>query len=210
MANVVATVPLVNGDDRRSSTDSTVNETPVSDFQTPAACEQLMQRIRRRQNAKSWYEIIKISRLSLQEKRNSLVVDSNDRVQLQKCLDTMQKSIKVTSLQSMVERLETITRQLGLKFTVGPTGQDVFISSDMFYVEVVLEPGTGYVLDVKIAHHADPISCSELTRVLREADFAEFHRHLDGLSAIYQLNTDKYVFCATNAKALLINQLLNI
>lgn len=185
----------MNGDGGRclSAVDSSADVVTNVDFQKNEACDQLMQRIRRRQNAKSWSELIKISRSSLHDKRNSFLIDPVDRVQLQKCLDTMQKSIKVTSLQSMVERLETITRQLGLKFTVGPSGQDVFISSDMFYVEVVLEPTNGYVLDVKIAHHADPVSCAELTRVLRDADFSEFHRHLDGLTAIYQLNTDKLV-----------------
>lgn len=47
----------------------------------------------------------------LQEKRYPL--DSVEKNQHQKCLDTLQHSIKVTSLQSMVERLESLTRQLG-------------------------------------------------------------------------------------------------
>lgn len=38
-----------------------------------------------------------------------------------------------------------------LKFVAGPTGLDWFISSDMFYLEVVLEPSGG-VKDVKIHH----------------------------------------------------------
>ena len=40
-------------------------------------------------------------------------MDSVERNQLQKCLDILQHSIKVTSLQGMVERLESVTRQLG-------------------------------------------------------------------------------------------------
>lgn len=198
MANSNGLLPLVNGNDHSSSSSSSSQDHSPSDLKETETYDQLMQRIRRRPNAKSWNELIKISRLSLQEKRHSFVADAGDRSQLQKCLDTMQKSIRITSFQSMVERLETITRQLGLKFTFGPNDQVVFISSGFFYIEVVLEAGTGYVLDVKIAHHDDPVSCLELTRVLREADFAEFHRHLDGLSAIYQLNTDKLVFCTYN------------
>lgn len=50
----------------------------------------------------------------LQDKR--FAIDSVEKNQLQKCLDTLQHSIKVTSLQSMVERLESLTRQLGYLF----------------------------------------------------------------------------------------------
>lgn len=49
-----------------------------------------------------------------QDKRYAL--DSVEKSQHQKCLDTLQQSMKVTSLQSMVERLESLTRQLGYVF----------------------------------------------------------------------------------------------
>lgn len=49
--------------------------------------------------------------LNFQDKR--FAIDSVEKNQLQKCLDTLQHSIKVTSLQSMVERLESLSRQLG-------------------------------------------------------------------------------------------------
>ena len=58
------------------------------------------------------------------DKRAILVPDASERAQVEKCLDTIQRNIKVTGLRSMIERLETITRQLGLKFTAGPTGKD--------------------------------------------------------------------------------------
>uniref|UniRef100_A0A131YXA5 Mediator of RNA polymerase II transcription subunit 1 n=1 Tax=Rhipicephalus appendiculatus TaxID=34631 RepID=A0A131YXA5_RHIAP len=130
----------------------------------------------------------KALRMAIMEKHH--LVDSAERSQLQKCLDMIQKSIKVTSMQSMIERLDTITRQQGLMFTTGPGGQECFISSDMFYVEVLLEP-SGTVNDVKISHHGDPLSCPELTQVLLRGDFAEFTKHLEGLASIYQLNADK-------------------
>lgn len=38
-----------------------------------------------------------------------------------------------------------------LKFTVGPSGKDIFVSSDMFYLEIILEDNGG-VKDVKIHH----------------------------------------------------------
>jgi len=106
---------------------------------------------------KSWTELIKIMKQSLNEKRH--IIDINERNQLQKCLDTIQKSIRVSSLQSMVERLETICRQLGLKFslTSSSKGVECFVHSEMYYVEVLLELSTGHVLDCKVAHQADAL-----------------------------------------------------
>ena len=78
-------------------------------------------------------------------------MDQGDRQHLQKCLDTLQQSIKVSSLQSMVERLEMVSRQLGLKFTPGATGNEWFISSDMFYLELLIDQ-SGMVQEVKIQH----------------------------------------------------------
>lgn len=139
---------------------------------------------------RGWPELVKLTKAALVDKRSVLVSDASERAQVEKCLDTIQRNIAVTGLRSMIERLEMITRQLGLKFTAGPTGKDVFISSDMFYVEVVLDPATGYVNDVKVAHQADPVSCPELTNVLRASDFTEFMKHMEGIAAIYQLAAD--------------------
>ena len=155
----------------------------------------IMEKIRAKASTyKPWPELVKLAKTTLVDKRNlHLIRDPSDRPQLEKCLDTIQKSIKVKGLRSMIDRLETITRQLShhnLKFTSGPTGRDCFISSDMFYVEVVLDPSSGFVSDVKVAHQGEPISCSELTQVLRDGDFASFTQHLEGLSSIYQLNAD--------------------
>lgn len=43
-----------------------------------------------------------------------------------------------------------------LKFMVGPSGVDLFISSDMFYLEILLE-ASGTVKDVKIHHEGKVI-----------------------------------------------------
>lgn len=69
----------------------------------------------------------------------------------------------------MIERLDTITRQLGLKLTKDQKRSaerkpvelfEVFISSDMFYVEVVVE-SNGHVCDVKVSRrhisHVDSV-----------------------------------------------------
>ncbi|XP_022238572.1 mediator of RNA polymerase II transcription subunit 1-like isoform X1 [Limulus polyphemus] len=175
--------------DRHSTTSNPSSLQMIGDGSKSNPLDSLMEKLRVKANHyKQWADMSKALRMAVMDKRH--VMDNVERNQLQKCLDTIQKSIKVTSLQSMVERLESITRQQGLKFTAGPSGMDCFISSDMFYVEVLLE-NTGEVKDVKIAHHGDPVSCPELSKVLRQGNFGEFTSHLEGLSAIYQLNADK-------------------
>jgi len=57
----------------------------------------------------------------------------------------------VNSLQGMIERLEMVSRQQGLRFTTGSNGYEWFISSDMFYLEHVIDP-QGVVQEVKIRH----------------------------------------------------------
>ncbi|KAL1377948.1 hypothetical protein pipiens_015910 [Culex pipiens pipiens] len=53
--------------------------------------------------------------MSLLEKRYAL--DVVEKSNLQKTLDSMQYCIKVTSRQGLVERLDCLTRQLGLKLS---------------------------------------------------------------------------------------------
>lgn len=43
-----------------------------------------------------------------------------------------------------------------LRFSSGTPNTECYIFSDMFYVEVVMEP-TGAITDVKIAHQDDPV-----------------------------------------------------
>ncbi|XP_020295798.1 mediator of RNA polymerase II transcription subunit 1 [Pseudomyrmex gracilis] len=140
-------------------------------------------------------ETAKNVRMAMLDKR--FAIDSVEKNQLQKCLDTLQHSIKVTSFQSMVERLESLSRQLGLKFMMsGNPGTEIFISSDMFFVEVMLEP-SGLVKDVKIHHEgkSEQQSCEALASALSRGDFVDFTTQLEGLSSIYQLNADKKVKC---------------
>jgi len=135
-----------------------------------------------------WVDVIKLVRSALFEKRPFVVNDTAERNQVQKCLDVIQKSIRITSLTSMKERLETIARQLALKLKIGPKGE-LFIFTEMFLVEIQLNIETGQVQDVKISHQADPVvSCPEITKALNNSDFIEFTKHLDELSSLYQLN----------------------
>lgn len=157
--------------------------------------EMLMEKLRSKANQyRSFQQCAKDLRMALLEKRYP--IDSSERIQLQKCLDTLQQNIKVTTHQAMVERLESVSRQLGLKLVrPTPSGLEIFISSDMFYLEIVLESNGG-VKDVKIHHEGrGEQSCEELVTCLSERNFADFTAQLEGLASIYQLNAEKKVKC---------------
>jgi hypothetical protein len=67
-----------------------------------------------------------------------------------------------------------------------------------------LDPGHAHlVLDVKVAHTDDPVSCAEMVTLLNSQKFVEFTAHLRGLMAIYDnFQSDKKV-------AAMIRQTLN-
>ena len=177
-----------------STSNGSVNSCNNSSPAMSGSLNLLMKKIRGKAcQYKPWSDLFKLTKSS-QDKRGLLLInDATERLQIEKCLDTIQKNIKVTGLKSMIERLDTITRQLGMKFTTSGLKEVLhcFISSDMFYVEVLLNQSDGHVTDVQIAHQGEPVSCLELTQVLRQSDFPEFTRHLEGISAIYNLNADK-------------------
>ncbi|XP_068633278.1 mediator of RNA polymerase II transcription subunit 1-like [Battus philenor] len=157
--------------------------------------EILMEKLRSKTSQyKNLNETSKAVRMAMLDKR--WAVDSADRQILQKCLDSLQHCIKVSSRQSLIERLECLSRQLGLKFVVGTSGVNLFISSDMFYLEILVE-SSGSVKDVKI-HHEGKIeqqSCEEMVACITRGDFADFTAQLEGLTAVYQLNAEKKVKC---------------
>lgn len=83
-----------------------------------------------------------------------------------------------------------------LKFMVGPSGVELFISSDMFYLEIILDQ-SGTVRDVKVHHEGkvEQQSCNELVNCLTRQDFADFTAQLEGFTSIYQLNAEKKLKC---------------
>ncbi|XP_033114233.1 mediator of RNA polymerase II transcription subunit 1-like [Anneissia japonica] len=90
------------------------------------------------------------------------------------------------SLPTMVERLKSQAIQAGLKFHTNQNAREVFISSDVFYVEVLLE-SSGIVEDVKIYRQDEPVSCHEMRDCLSQSNFKGFLEHLKGLNNFYQL-----------------------
>uniref|UniRef100_A0A2K5H965 Mediator of RNA polymerase II transcription subunit 1 n=1 Tax=Colobus angolensis palliatus TaxID=336983 RepID=A0A2K5H965_COLAP len=138
-----------------------------------------------------WSETIKLVR-QVMEKR--VVMSSGGHQHLVSCLETLQKALKVTSLPAMTDRLESIARQNGLGSHLSASGTECYITSDMFYVEVQLDPA-GQLCDVKVAHHGEnPVVCVvdiSLESVgFMEKNFDEFSKHLKGLVNLYNLPGD--------------------
>ena len=152
-------------------------------------------RAKHRNKPKSYEEIKKSARMYFIEKHYPL--DPLCKAALQSSLDKLQNYIKVTSRHGLVERLESLSRQLGLKFMEDQ--QMLFISTDMFYVEILLDT-SGKLSDVKVHHECkteqqsnSSASSPELLNCLKAGDFADFTVQLEGLSSIYQLDAEPKV-----------------
>ncbi|XP_076042410.1 mediator complex subunit 1 [Oratosquilla oratoria] len=179
-----------------TTTASTTNPTtnPVNSSNNKWQMEVLMERLRSKAGSlQSLTDSAKAVKTAIANKLH--ILDPNERAVLGRCLDSLQHNIKVTTLPAMVERLEATAKQLGLKFTAGTSGFEVYISCDMFYVEVVLDPD-GKVKDVKVELAGDQNtqegqSSPELVDCLSKGDFNDFTTHLEGFAAIYQLSADK-------------------
>ncbi|OWF39396.1 Mediator of RNA polymerase II transcription subunit 1 [Mizuhopecten yessoensis] len=139
---------------------------------------------------KNWDDSIKAVRMAIMNDKRQQS-DALERMHIQTCLDKLHRAIKVVNQQSLLERLESIARQLGLSFSVPSSPENrAVISSEMFGVEIIMETG-GVVKDVKVFHNGDPTSCEELTEILSKGQFDEFVVHLEGLQDIYKIPGDK-------------------
>uniref|UniRef100_A0A3P9J2F7 Mediator of RNA polymerase II transcription subunit 1 n=1 Tax=Oryzias latipes TaxID=8090 RepID=A0A3P9J2F7_ORYLA len=134
--------------------------------------------------SRPWQETCKVVRQAM-EKRG--VMNAAGHQLLLNCLETLQRALKVSSLSSMTDRLESIARQNMLGSHLSPTGTECYITSDMFYVEVQLD-SNGQLVDVKVAHQGENPTVSEK---LRNKAFEEFSKHLKGLVDLYKLPGDK-------------------
>ncbi|XP_070508836.1 mediator of RNA polymerase II transcription subunit 1 [Chironomus tepperi] len=174
--------------------------------------ESLMEILRAKQSQKTFLDLAKATRMSLLEKKYN--IDAIEKQTLQTALDNLQNNITIKNRTQLVERLEMITRrQLSLKFTENSNTSSLFISSDMFYLEILLDPQSGIVNDVKVHHECLNESESEphLVEVLRKGDFIDFTQQLEGFQSIYQLNCESKIKSkALIALQALENDLMNI
>ncbi|XP_071942515.1 uncharacterized protein [Antedon mediterranea] len=133
---------------------------------------------------KTWSNTSRKIRSVMAKCEESSSVDAN---RLQHCLNQLKMAIKSSmSLPAMVERLKSHARQVGMKFNTGHSPREVFISSDVFYVEVMLE-NSGLVEDVKIFRQDDSESCPAMRDSLRQSNFKGFVDHLKGINRFYHL-----------------------
>ncbi|XP_045168885.2 mediator of RNA polymerase II transcription subunit 1-like [Mercenaria mercenaria] len=151
----------------------------------------LMERLRSRcSQHKSWTDSVKAIRMAIANDKR-LQADALEKSSIQNCLDKLHRAMKITNQQSLIERLDLISRQLGMIFTP-PSHSDnqVVLSSEMFKVVVMLEGQSG-IKDVKVGHQETPVSCEDLVEVLSKGNFEEFVSHLQGLLAIYSIHGDR-------------------
>lgn len=122
-------------------------------------------------------------------------MDAIEKANLQKTLDNLQQYIQVKSVSRswLTERLDSLSRQLGLKFNID---NGLFISSDMFYIEINLNPDDT-VKDVNVHHEGatEHYPCKELVTAISRGDFVDLTTQLEGLISIYQINAEKSVKC---------------
>ncbi|XP_035517561.1 mediator of RNA polymerase II transcription subunit 1 [Morone saxatilis] len=180
------TLSVQQGANQTHGDRSKPEETTESEKQSRMAA--LLEKLHAKHNAsRPWQETCKVVRQAM-EKRG--VMNATGHQLLLTCLETLQRALKVSSLPSMTDRLESIARQNMLGSHLSPSGTECYITSDMFYVEVQLDT-SGQLVDVKVAHQGEnPTSCPELIQHLREKNFEEFSKHLKGLVELYKLPGD--------------------
>ncbi|XP_005088993.1 mediator of RNA polymerase II transcription subunit 1 [Aplysia californica] len=157
-------------------------------------------------HSRSWNDSIKTVRSCVGERRSQ--TDASDSTQVQHCLDTLQKAMKVISPQTLKERLDLIGRQLGLSVQIQE--QKISLGMDAFHVEVLLGED-GVINSVKLANQGDVMDCPDLKDILKRGNFSEFVEHLQGLQSIYQVTSDEKLkskaFLALQALEKDLNQL---
>ncbi|OXB59881.1 hypothetical protein ASZ78_013235, partial [Callipepla squamata] len=83
------------------------------------------------------------------------------------CMEKLQRTLNDKSLFSVMNRLESLSKQKGLNSHVSPSGTVCYITSNMFYIEVQLEKD-GRVMDAKLAHLGEaPVVCDDVVQHLR-------------------------------------------
>ena len=106
---------------------------------------------------------------------------------LESAMSKIREVASDTTLKTTVLKLEAISLEEGLRFDCEQMNSNCFISSDMFYIEVILD-SAGQANDVKLhGHTGEPKSCKELVHILRKKDYKEFRSHLQGLKNRYLL-----------------------
>ncbi|NXH72966.1 MED1 polymerase, partial [Hydrobates tethys] len=147
----------------------------------------LMEQLRLKYQQKPWTETLKLVHFCMDKPLQRPVSNAPDGPLLS-CMEKIQRTLNAKSLFSVMNRLESLSKQKGLNAHVSPSGTACYITSDMFYIEVQLEKD-GKVTDVKLAHLGEaPVVCDDLVQHLRMKNYDAFGKSLEDLSSLYQIS----------------------
>ncbi|KFO81762.1 Mediator of RNA polymerase II transcription subunit 1, partial [Cuculus canorus] len=146
----------------------------------------LMERLHLKYQQKPWNETVKLVHFCMDKPLQRAVSDASHDLLLS-CMEKIQRTLNAKSLVSVMNRLESLSKQKGLNAHVSPSGTACYITSDMFYIEVQLEKD-GKVTDVKLAHLGEaPVVCEDLVQHLRMKNYDDFGKTLEDLSNLYKI-----------------------
>ncbi|NWX75689.1 MED1 polymerase, partial [Alca torda] len=150
------------------------------------ATNALMERLHLKYQQKPWSETVKLVHFCMDKPLQQPDSNAPDGPLLS-CMEKIQRALHAKSLFSVMNRLESLSKQKGLSAHVSPSGTACYITSSMFYLEVQLEKD-GEVMDVKLAHLGeDPVVCDDLVQHLRMKNYDAFGKSLEDLSNLYQI-----------------------
>ncbi|NXI67977.1 MED1 polymerase, partial [Anseranas semipalmata] len=146
----------------------------------------LMEQLYLKYQQKPWTETLKLVHFCMDKPLRCPVRNAPDSPLLS-CMEKIQRTLNAKSLFSVMNRLESLSKQKGLNSHVSPSGTACYITSDMFYIEVQLEKD-GEVIDAKLAHIGEaPVICDDLVQHLRMKNYDAFGKILEDLSNLYQI-----------------------
>ncbi|NXL49990.1 MED1 polymerase, partial [Podilymbus podiceps] len=152
----------------------------------------LMEQLHLKYQQKPWTETLKLVHFCMDKPLGRPGSNAPDGPLLS-CMEKIQRTLNAKSLFSVVNRLESLSKQKGLNAHVSPSGTACYITSNMFYIEVQLE-NDGEVMDVKLAHLGEApvvifsLSClPQLFLSGRMKNYDAFGKILEDLSNLYQI-----------------------
>ncbi|XP_053716166.1 mediator of RNA polymerase II transcription subunit 1-like isoform X2 [Synchiropus splendidus] len=145
----------------------------------------IISHLRAKYAEKTWNETFQLVRRCMEKSRD----ESTPCEPLVRSLERLQEAFNMSSTSAMRSRLENTAKRQGMGFHTSE--HTCYLTSDLFYLEVVLQQQQGEVEDVKVATHGGiPVSSESFLQLLRSKNFAEFSNKLASLHAQYNFPGD--------------------
>ncbi|XP_017676057.1 PREDICTED: mediator of RNA polymerase II transcription subunit 1-like isoform X10 [Lepidothrix coronata] len=133
---------------------------------TAISTNALMEQLRLKYQQRPWTETLRLVYFCMENPLRRPVSHAPDSPLLS-CMEKIERTLHAKSMFSVMNALESLSRQKGLNVHVSPSGTTCYITSMMFYLEVQLEKD-GNLMDVKLAHFGEaPVVCDDLVQLLR-------------------------------------------